>query len=73
MDSQRKDIMSSAEQLISIIKNFRGPDAYVIDTIHKVSALPVKLKTDVTLDKVSDVESEKSYDFYWASNTSRGC
>ena len=55
MDYPESDIMSSAEQLISTIKNFKGPDAYVIDAIKKVSALPVKINTNVKLENTKDV------------------
>ena len=55
MDYPENDIMSSYEQLISMIKNFRGPEAYILDTIEKVSALPVKINTNVKLEDTKDV------------------
>ena len=41
MDSQNVDTKNYL-QLLSAIKSFRGPDAYIIDTIRKVATLPVK-------------------------------
>ena len=55
MDSQRNDIMSSYQPLIKSIKHFRGPDAYVLDTIAKVSSKKAKVPTDIKLSTLTDV------------------
>ncbi len=55
MDLQENDIMSYYEPLVSTIKQFRGSDAYIVDIIRKVSALPVKINSNIRLERVTDV------------------
>lgn len=55
MDSQRNDILSYYQPIIKSIKSFRGADAYIIDTIEKVSALSPKMSVDMKMTSLYDV------------------
>lgn len=43
-------------QLMEIVQNFRGADAYVLDAVARVSAMPPKVRRPV-IEKQSDVAS----------------
>ena len=63
MESPANDITSSSLLLIDLVKNFRGPDGYIIDVIRRLSrvstasidAIPVNTSRDVAslLSKLS--------------------
>lgn len=57
MDSQEKDttsLLTQYKRLIEDIKNFKGAESYIIDTIHRVSNLPVDMNYEVgTIYEVS--------------------
>lgn len=55
MDSQSDDTLSFYLPIIRSINNFRGPDAYVLDIIAKVSSLPAKKPLEINLTNLSDV------------------
>lgn len=55
MDLPREDILNYYQPLINLVKSFRGPKAYIVDTIKKVSSLPPKEYDYIKVNRVSDV------------------
>lgn len=60
MDSLKNDIESCYSPLINRIKNFKGPDAYILETISHVSSQEVQIK-EIELTGISSVANLLSH------------
>ena len=54
MIENEQAVRQEYEKLISIVKNFRGQDAYVLDVITRVSSSQPKVRQE-KIEKFSDV------------------
>ena len=56
MDSQKQDIKNSYQLIIDSIKEFKGPDYYIIRTIKSVAARPSKAEIAFALQAEREVK-----------------
>lgn len=56
MDSQKQDIKNSYQLIINSIKEFKGPDYYIIQTIKSIAARPSKAEIAFELQSEKEVK-----------------
>lgn len=56
MASQKQDIKSCYQCIIASIKDFKGPDYYILQTIEKIAARPTKAEIAFQLQSEREVK-----------------